>query len=197
MNKKANDRLLTCQNVDCKQKVLLSQMIIHQRENKSGKTIIERYCCQECYDKVMKARNDKIEHDKCYDYIRYQILQYPEGRLLPTHIRNRLTSLTQGKYQHRGKLIDRVYTYEQIYNTLLVSKGNIQKGMRANEFKDDSHLSNYIFSIIINNINDVVLRMERKIKADEKLDTVVIEMNHHEYVRKEKSKVANKLKDLF
>ena len=86
-----------------------------------------------------------------------------------------------------------------MYYTFISCKKNIQDSIRINDFKDENHMINYMMTIILNNINDVCDRMERKKKSEDSLDNISIDINksNKEYIKKEKSKVANILQDLM
>ena len=182
----------------CKEKVVDENAITEEVVSKtSGKIKRYRYH-EECYKIYENNRIEKQKFNKVYDYVRYEILLAREGKSF-NYLINRLQALRYGEYDSKIKREIKAYTYEQMYYTFISCKKNIQDSIRINDFKDENHMINYMMTIILNNINDVCDRMERKKKSEDSLDNISIDINksNKEYIKKEKSKVANILQDLM
>lgn len=182
----------------CKENVRSEDAICEEIPSKSTAKVTKHRYHKECYEQHMIDRIEKSKFDKVYDYVRYEILMAKQGTAYKGLI-NRLQGLRYGEYDSKIKRDQKAYTYEQMYYTFVFCKKSIQDSIRITEFKDEKHMVNYIMTIILNNINDVCNRMERKKKSDEVLSDINIEINksNKEYIKKEKSKVGSILKDLM
>lgn len=181
----------------CKKQVSNSEAVVEESApNKDGKTTKHRFH-KECHEQHQIDRIEKQKFDKVYDYVRYDILRYSEGKV-SKYLINRLQALRYGEYNSRIKKNIVAYTYDQIYYTFVFCKKSILDAIRINDFNDEKHMINYIMSIVLGSINDVCNRMEKKKKSEESLVGIVIDTsnNNNQYIKKERSKVASLLKDL-
>lgn len=124
----------------------------------------------------MTKEQEKKEFDKLYEYIKKEILQYPNEIALPKYLIMRLKGLREGKFIVNKKTkVKADYPYSTILLTFKFCKNNILKAIETKSFKNEQNKINYIMVIIENNINDVVLRLKSKEKAEkeaEKADMV-------------------------
>ena len=171
-----------------------SELLEIQKEYKTSKLKLRYH--KSCYEQM---RKDKDDWDKLYDYVRYNILNMPEGRQLSKTLSERLQSLRFGEYQIKGRKETQVYTYEQMYYTFVICRTSIQQGLKFNKINKDVDISNYIMAIIMNNINDVANRIEDKKKSDEKLNEITQNINttKYEYIKQENNKVGKLLDNLW
>lgn len=182
----------------CKEKVKTEDAIFEEIISETtGKTTKHGYH-KECYKQYELDRIEKGKFNKVYDYVRYEILMAKEGVSYKGLI-NRLQALRYGEYNSKIKREQKAYTYDQMYYTFVFCKKIIQDSIRVTEFKDEKHMINYIMTIVFNNINDVCTRMDNKKKSEDSLSHISIDMNNanNEYIKKEKSRVGNILKDLM
>jgi hypothetical protein len=61
------------------------------------------------------------------------------------------------------------YDYNTIYLTFVYCKDKIQQSLQNKNFTNEQAKFNYILAIVNNNINDVVLRLKKVKKAEEKM----------------------------
>ena len=165
--------------------------------NKTTKTTTNKMTAQE-----------KQEWDELFQYVKNEIFNYNNNseecfNKLPPYLIMRLKGLAEGKFyankktQKQGK-----YTYKMILLTFKLCKGNIQQGLISNQtsFKDEKHKVNYIMAIIENNINDVkdrLIKAENSKKAIDRLDTTIYEDMGKKAEYKTKSKINERLRDLW
>lgn len=173
-----------------------------------------------CKDKFLKQIEDKnkeeqkskeeyIEWDKLYKYVRKEILGYNDGMALSNHQRNKLRSLRNGDLVKRNNKMDnKGYPYDIILMTFKVKRQEIINNIKGKTFEDEKHKFNYIMIIISNSINDVYKRYLHKIKEETMIEENIVNVvvdntdNKESYKinmskQKTTNKVANLLSDLF
>lgn len=115
------------------------------------------------------TEQEKQDWDKLYNYTR-QILGYDEAMALPKFVVMRLKGLAEGKYYANKKTKNMAkYDYNTIYLTFVYCKDKIQQALQTKNFTNEQAKFNYIFAIVNNNINDVVLRLKKVKKTEEKM----------------------------
>lgn len=163
-----------------------------------------------CVESFEKSRQERLEFDKLYDYIRYNILEYSKGKQLSPNTRNKLQSLRNGSLLHAGdKMSKDGYSYTTILTAFKIKKIDIDKAIYGKVFNSENGKFNYILAIVLNSINDVQMRIERAEEEKKRVDnqTYNIEVKDikdtfEEYKeiqksKKEENKVADLLDDLF
>ena len=145
------------------------------------------------------TEEEKIAWDKLYTYVRKNIMNYDENQALPSTMVLRLKGLLTNKFMENNNIQSTAnYSYETILNTFKYSSLDIQKALRTNNFKDESHKFNYILKIVEKNINTVYVRMKNAEKAKEEAKNTIIEIPTHtgaEFKPREKKK--DKFTDLW
>ena len=138
------------------------------------------------------TEEEKIAWDNLYQYVKLNIMGYDQNQALSNTMVLRLKGLLSGKFIENNNTEDKAnYSYETILNTFKFCSPTIQKALRTNNFKDESHKFNYVLKIVEKNINDVYIRMRNVQKAKEEAKNVAIETITHvgaEYKPKEKKK---------
>lgn len=115
------------------------------------------------------TEQEKQDWDKLYNYTR-QILGYDEAMALPNFVVMRLKGLSDGKYYANKKTKNMAkYDYNTIYLTFVYCKDKIQQALQNKNFTNEQAKFNYVFAIVNNNINDVVLRLKKAKKTEEKM----------------------------
>ena len=123
----------------------------------------------------MNKEQEKKEFNELYEYVKKDILQYPNDVALPKYLVMRLKGLRDGKFIVNKKIKSKAdYPYSIIMLTFKFCKSNILKAIETKNFKNEQMKINYIMVIIENNINDIVLRLKDKEKAENKIETVEI-----------------------
>ena len=119
----------------------------------------------------MNKGQEKKEFDLLYDYIKKEILKYPNEIALPKYLIMRLKGLRDGKFIVNKKTKAKAdYPYSTILLTFQFCKVNILKAIETKRFTNEQNKINYIMAIIENNIGDVVLRLKAKEKAEKEAE---------------------------
>ena len=128
----------------------------------------KRYC-KPCLTEKKKLEQEQQEWEELYDYVFFDVLGYTEGMKMTQDMVLRLRGLRNGQFKSNKthkKYAD--YSYKIILYTFKAKKLEILQICDKIEFKNESHKINTIMKIIENNINDVVLRMNKKKEVDKK-----------------------------
>ncbi len=145
------------------------------------------------------TKEEKIAWDELYTYVKKNIMGYDDDQALSNAMVLRLKGLLTNKFMENNNIQSTAnYSYETILNTFKYSYLDIQKALRTNNFKDESHKFNYILKIVEKNINTVYVRMKNAQKAKEEAKNMTIEAPTHtgaEFKPKEKKK--DKFTDLW
>lgn len=138
------------------------------------------------------TEEEKIAWDELYTHVKKNIMGYDDNQALSSTMVLRLKGLLTNKFIANNNTKDTAnYSYETILNTFKYSSIDIQKALRTNNFKDESHKFNYILKIVEKNINTVYIKMKNVERAKEEAKKKTIEAPTHtmaEYKPKEKKK---------
>jgi hypothetical protein len=118
-----------------------------------------------------------------YEYVRSEIMGYTKNIKLPKHLVLRLQGMTKGQYINNKKQKELAsYDYKIILITFKFCKSIILQGIAKNKtiFNDENHKINYIMSIIDKEINNVVMRLKKAEKAEEKTVNLKLESQDNE-----------------
>lgn len=145
------------------------------------------------------TEEEKLAWDELYTYVRKNIMGYDDNQALSSAMVLRLKGLSTNKFMENNNIQSTAnYSYDTILNTFKYSSIDIQRALRVNSFKDESHKFNYILKIVEKNINTVYVRMKNAEKAREEAKNTTIEAPAHtgaEFKPKEKKK--DKFTDLW
>lgn len=145
------------------------------------------------------TEKEKMAWDELYTYVRKNIMGYDDNQALSSTMVLRLKGLLTNKFMENNNIQSTAnYSYDTILNTFKYSSIDIQRALRTNNFKDESHKFNYILKIVEKNINTVYVRMKNAEKAREEAKNTTIEAPVHtgaEFKPKEKKK--DKFTDLW
>lgn len=150
---------------------------------------------------MAKMTKEEIDSfDELYKYIKEEIFGYQE-QSLPKYMILRLKGLAEGKYiaNNKTKSSGR-YTYKQILYTFKINKMKLKDIVNSSNFKNESHRFNTIMLIIERDINDVVTRLNQKVKSEAKLETMdLANINHKgaDYKNKNDKKLNDELNELW
>ena len=148
--------------------------------------------------KKKMSEKEKQDWELLYFYVK-NLLGYDENQALSSTMVLRLKGLSTNKFIENKSIESTAnYSYEVILNTFKFCSPTIQKALRTNNFKDESHRFNYVLKIVESNINNVYLRMKNANKAKEEAKNIMIEMPIHtgaEFQPKEKK--TNKFANLW
>lgn len=145
------------------------------------------------------TEKEKRDWDALYTYVKSNVMGYDENQALSSTMVLRLKGLLSGKFIENGNIADTAnYSYETILNAFKYSSLDIQKALRTNNFKDESHKFNYILKIVEKNINTVYMKMKNTEKAKEEAKNTTIEaMTHNGAEFKPREKKKDKFSDLW
>lgn len=145
------------------------------------------------------TEEEKIAWDELYTYVRKNIMGYDDNQALSSAMVLRLKGLLTNKFMENNNIKSTAnYSYETILNTFKYSSLDINRALRTNNFKDESHKFNYILKIVERNINTVYMKMKNVEKAKEEAKNTTIEAPTHtgaEFKPREKKK--DKFTDLW
>ena len=145
------------------------------------------------------TEEEKIAWDELYTYVKKNVMRYDDDQALSNAMVLRLKGLLTNKFMENGNIASTAnYSYETILNAFKYSSLDINKALRTNNFRDESHKFNYILKIVEKNINTVYVRMKNAEKAREEAKHMAIEAPTHtgaEFKPKEKKK--DKFTDLW
>lgn len=136
-----------------------------------------------------------------YEYVKQNILGYHRDMKLSKQTVLRLQGLRNGQFMsNKNQKPMASYDYKSILLTFKFKKHEITSALERIEFNSEQHKINYIFSIIENSINDIVLRLMSTEKQKEKDENLVIdslESEGVEYQVQEDVEIDSKLEDLW
>lgn len=144
------------------------------------------------------TEKEKQDWESLYYHVK-NVMGYDDNQSLSNTMVLRLKGLLTNKFIENGNIeASANYSYETILNTFKYSSLDIQKALRTNNFKDESHKFNYILKIVEKNINTVYVKMKNVEKAREEAKNTALEAPTHtgaEFKPREKKK--DKFTDLW
>lgn len=150
--------------------------------------------------KKKMSEQEKQDWENLYFYVK-SLLGYDENQALSSTMVLRLKGLLTNKFIENNNIASTAnYSYETILNTFKFCSPDIQKALRTNNFKDESHRFNYVLKIVEKNINTVYMRMKSVKKTKEEAENTTIDTANHtgaEYQRKTKEVNSKLLNDLW
>lgn len=149
--------------------------------------------------KKKMTEEEKVAWENLYYYVKSNIMGYDDNQALSSTMVLRLKGLLTNKFIENNNIESTAnYSYETILNTFKFSSLDIQKALRSNSFKDESHKFNYILKIVEKNINTVYMKMKNIEKAKEEAKNTVVEVPTHIGAEfKPKEKKENKFSNLW
>lgn len=124
---------------------------------------------------AIMTEQEKIDWDNLYQYVR-KLLGYDETMALPRFMVMRLKGMTEGKFYANTKSKPMAkYSFNTVYLTFVYCKKKIEKVLQTKNFKDEQSKFCYIMAIIESNINDVVLKLRRNEKNEQKIKNLEVE----------------------
>ena len=145
------------------------------------------------------TEKEKQDWELLYMYVKSNIMGYDENQALSSTMVLRLKGLLTNKFIENNNIQSTAnYSYETILNTFKFCLPDIQRALRINNFKDESHKFNYILKIVEKSINTVYMRMKNAEKAKEEAKNTTVEAPTHtgaEFKPREKKK--DKFTDLW
>jgi len=146
------------------------------------------------------TQKEKEDWDELYQYIKTEIFEYAD-QALPKYMILRLKGLAEGKFM-ANKYVKPMakYQYKHILYTFKINKVKIKDIIKSSKFENEQHKFNTIMLIIEKEINDVVERLNKKIKSEEKIETIDLTNTIHEgaeYKNKSNKKTIKELEELW
>ena len=138
------------------------------------------------------TEEEKIAWENLYNYVKFNVMGYDKNQALSNTMVLRLKGLLTNKFIENKNIESTAnYSYDTILSTFKFCSLDIQRALRTNNFKDETHRFNYVLKIIEKNINDVYIRMRNVEKAKEEARNIAIEVPIHtgaEFKAREKKK---------
>ncbi len=140
--------------------------------------------------------------DSLYQYVKKEIMKYGDDMKLPKYMVLRLKGLNKGQFiANKSQKTYANYSFNIILLTFKACKQDILKYTSQNIFKDEKHRFNYIMTIIENNINEIVLRLDNKKNQEEKIENLKIDNiqdnKSAKYTKKTKEIQNDRLNELW
>lgn len=144
------------------------------------------------------TEKEKQDWEALYFYVK-GLLGYDGNQALSSTMVLRLKGLLTNKFIENNNIESTAnYSYEIILTTFKFCSADIQKALRTNNFKDETHKFNYILKIVEKNINTVYMKMKNVEKAKEEAKNTVVEMPTHIGAEfKPKDKKTDKFSNLW
>lgn len=144
-----------------------------------------------------ESKNNVKDFDKLYQYVKKEIMGYNSDMALPKFMVMRLKGLSEGKFYANNKIKSKAhYDYQTIYLTFMFCKDKIYKALQTKKFTSEQNKFNYIMAIIENNINDVVIRIQKlkqsKDKSQKYIQNINIDLPNNSCVDNKKDSVNKK-----
>lgn len=146
------------------------------------------------------TKQEKLDWDELYEYIRTDIMGYPKTKALPTYFVLRLKGLVEGKFvSNKAQKSYGSYEYKTILYAFKICKPNLLRAFANVAIQDEQHRFNLIMSIIEREINDVVDRLARAKETKEKMKTKELphQMNERAEYKAKKKRENKHLDDLW
>ncbi len=145
------------------------------------------------------TEKEKQDWDSLYTYVKSNIMGYDENQALSSTMVLRLKGLLTNKFMENNNIESTAnYSYETILNTFKFCSSDIQRALKTNNFKDESHKFNYILKIVEKNINNIYVRMNNAQKAKEEAKNTTVEIPTYQGAEfKVKEKKKDKFSDLW
>ena len=111
------------------------------------------------------SKQDKVEWDNLYQYVRFNILGYDKNQSLSKKMVLRLRGLSFNKYMDNNNIDDTAnYSFAVILNTFKYCSVDIQNAIKTHNFKDEEYKFNYT----------VYIRMKQSEKAKKEIQSADI-----------------------
>jgi len=136
-------------------------------------------------------------NDLC-EYVKKEILEYPNDMKFPKYLALRLRGLESGQFIANKKQTPQAnYDYKTILITFKICKSKILQYFIGNQtkFKDERHKINTIMLFVENEINDVTIRLKNVKHSEDKIEKMKMENQTNEG-SEYKSKTTQVNKDL-
>jgi len=139
--------------------------------------------------------------NEVYEYMK-EMLGYDETMKLPQFMTLRLIGLSKGKFMaNKKQKAHAEYPFSTILIAMKISRASVNQYIARNnsKFKDEKHKFNGVMVIVEGEINDVVLRLKKVKKVEEKIEKVDMsyqERNTAQYKKTDK-KENKKLDDIW
>ncbi|HIT89067.1 MAG TPA: hypothetical protein IAC41_01415 [Candidatus Merdenecus merdavium] len=150
--------------------------------------------------KKRMSKQDKIDWDNLYEYVKNNVLHYSSKQSLSVQMVLRLKGMLNGKFYANNTTTDMAdYSYKTVLNTFKFCSPKIQSVLSSKNFDSENRKFNYICAIVEGSLNDVFLRMENAAKVQQKterMDVSAITHNGAGYQSKTRE-TSNKLNDLW
>lgn len=159
---------------------------------------------QEKTKRKMKKKQDKEDWVELCDYIRLNVMGYPNDMALSQTFENKLKKLSEicdkfeaNKNDNNGT---RNYYYHVVLNTYRFCSEDIQWALKNKTFKNDTNKFNYIYKIVENNLSTVYVRTVNAQTRTEKSATIDMSVHHYkgaDFKPTQRRIVSSRLKELW
>ena len=139
------------------------------------------------------SEQEKQDWNELCEYFKKEILGYGDDMKFPKFLALRLKGLQTGNFiVNKNNKLQGSYTFQEILLTCKYSKLDIMIGFRSNSFVDEKHKINYAMSIIESNLNTIKEKLKSRKQAEQKMESVEINMIEGATYKKKTKEVRNK-----
>ena len=133
-------------------------------------------------------------------YCKKELLQYDDSMKFPKYLALRLKGLSEGKFIANNKTkANAKYSFKTILLTCIIIKPKFLNYVKNNtvKIKDENHKINLIMMFIEKEINNVVIKLKEKERADKELNRLNVPDYQATKYKKTEVKENKNLKDLW
>ena len=138
------------------------------------------------------SEEEKKDWDELYSYVK-ELMGYDDKTSLSRTEVLKLKGLTRGQFianNNQQELAE--YSFYEILITFKICKFDIIRGFRSNSFKSNGHKFNYMIKIVESNLSTVRERLKSKKQAEQKMESVEVNMIEGATYKRKTKEVRNK-----
>ena len=142
--------------------------------------------------KKKMSEEEKKDWDELYSYVK-ELMGYDDKTSLSRTEVLKLKGLTRGQFianNNQQELAE--YSFYEILITFKICKFDIIRGFRSNSFKSNGHKFNYMIKIVESNLSTVRERLKSKKQAEQKMESVEVNMIEGATYKRKTKEVRNK-----
>ena len=142
--------------------------------------------------KKKMSEEEKKDWDELYSYVK-ELMGYDDKTSLSRTEVLKLKGLTRGQFiANNNQQESAEYSFYEILITFKICKFDIIRGFRSNSFKSNGHKFNYMIKIVESNLSTVRERLKSKKQAEQKMESVEVNMIEGATYKRKTKEVRNK-----
>jgi hypothetical protein len=144
--------------------------LMHCDESKKNEKVLKKYFHFDCFDKYKEEQEFKKREFTQWDCLYQYILKIHNVDLLDSRMIGKIQDLRNGSIKLNGEKIKRYKDgigYDVIMETYKQQSNNIEWVIKNKNFDKKYNEFSYVFSIILNNVNDINESLKTKKKQED------------------------------